>query len=320
MTCLKSYRYLFCKKMMVVFVGRDQLEPYHVVHIRHFQIEMIWLYVLFLPFVIDIFASSCLQYQIDFHFLPCLCRKIQNSYFSFCRNTLNKIMLIMQWSVKRQFPLIRFLVIFLKFGLLWSEPWKVRGLSLTIWLLMNLIYLMICLLSFVFYRALVFPWPSLLLQLLHFLPLHFRSAENLTAFQIDDRLKTIWSINFYFIVTKLKLSKWPLFSNHKKSLRLRISLTVFFLNTWETSDIVWIFVFSDIIVDVISIWVVSDASCHHKRIKWHTWPIKTSESTKRGTTERWSHFIAGTHFWGSNTKNFIIPWVVFWARRNCPKF
>ena len=83
-----SYRYLFYKMMMVVPVDKDQQVPYHVVHILHFQIEMILLYVLSLPFAIDIFSSSCLQYQIDFRYLPFLYRKIQSNYSSFCHNTL----------------------------------------------------------------------------------------------------------------------------------------------------------------------------------------------------------------------------------------
>ena len=78
--------------MMVVFVDRDLLEPYHVVHIRHSQIEMILQYVFFLPFATDISSSSWLHYQIDFHCLLFLCRKIQSNYFSFCHSTLNIFM------------------------------------------------------------------------------------------------------------------------------------------------------------------------------------------------------------------------------------
>ena len=81
-------------------------------------------------------------------------------------------------------------------------------------------------------------------------------------------------------------------------------LTIFLWNTWKTSDIVWVLVLSDIIINIISIWVVSDTPCHHEWVKWHTWSVKTSKSTKP-TSKRWGHFIACTHFRCSNTKKYF---------------
>ena len=123
--------------------------------------------------------------------------------------------------------------------------------------------------------------------------LHFRSM-------ID--LKWFYEFSYIWLIPKVLVHGNKMTAIFI-SLQIEISLTVLVLYTWEASDIVWIFVLSDIIVDIVSIWVVSDASCHHKWIEWHSWPIKTSESTKRSTTKWWSHFITGTHFWGSNAKN-----------------
>ena len=97
-------------------------------------------------------------------------------------------------------------------------------------------------------------------------------------------------------------------------------LTIFLWNTWKTSDILWVLVFSDIIINIISIWVVSDTPCHHEWVKWHTWSVKTSKSTKP-TSKRWGHFIACAHFRCSNAKKLYWTWVQTLvkssSRKNC---